>query len=235
MRSIAGFTQAVLDDAGEKLSQSDHENMLRAINAARRMAQLIDDILHLSRVSRSNLQHKTTNLSDIANRFVQQCEETQQLDRNVTWTVQDDIKGNGDPNLITIALQNLLDNAWKYTSKTPLAHIEFGSKQIDNETVYYVKDNGVGFDMKYSDKLFGVFQRLHHANEFDGTGIGLATVHRIIQRHGGRIWAEAKVDEGATFYFTLHDSPEKQNTISLHTVTEHNTQTNKRNTSSLPH
>ena len=223
LRSIAGFTQAVLVDAEDKLSQNDRDNMLRAVNAAKRMARLIDDILHLSRVSRSSLKHNTTNLSDIAKRFIEQCEETQhQQGRKLIWKIEEDLKGTGDPHLIAIALQNLLGNAWKYTSKAPFARIEFGSKQINNETVYYVKDNGVGFDMKYADKLFGVFQRLHGTKEFDGTGIGLATVHRIIQRHGGRIWAEAKVDEGATFYFTLHDSPEKQNTISQHTVAQHN-------------
>ena len=166
------------------------------------MNRIIDGLLHLSRLSRQSVQRQELDLSQIAASVVKDLREAQP-DRSAVVDIQEDIKAFADPKLIEVALSNLLGNAWKFTSKTEKARIEFGTLERDGTTVYYVKDNGAGFNQSFSDNLFLPFQRLHTERDFEGTGIGLATVERVIRRHGGRIWAEGKANEGATFFFTL--------------------------------
>ena len=166
------------------------------------MGRLIDDILRLSRTTRAELTVEKVNLSEIATLIADELKQSQP-GRAAEFVVSPQISANSDFALTTILLRNLLDNAWKFSEKSPLARIEFGVLSHEIPEVYYVKDNGVGFDMKYSDKLFRPFNRLHSANEYSGTGIGLAIAHRIVLRHGGRIWAEGELGQGATFYFTL--------------------------------
>ena len=166
------------------------------------MAQLIDDILGLSRVVRAELFLKKVNLTDMAKDISQELKRTEP-ERQVEFDIMDNVESIGDANLLHSVLQNLLSNAFKFTSRCKVGRISFGIEQKNGENMYYVRDNGTGFDMKYVNKLFKPFQRLHAASDFEGTGIGLATVQRIIHRHGGKVWAEGKVGAGATFYFTL--------------------------------
>jgi len=168
------------------------------------MSGLIDDFLNLSRVSRAVLRRELVNLTEMARGVVTEL-RNREAARKVAIEIADGLTARGDARLITIVLVNLLGNDWKYTAKRPEARIAFGRESNGSEIVFYVRDNGAGFDMAYADKLFGPFQRLHADSEFEGTGIGLATVQRIVSRHGGRIWAEAAVDKGATFFFTLGD------------------------------
>jgi light-regulated signal transduction histidine kinase (bacteriophytochrome) len=165
------------------------------------MGNMIDDLLELARVSRTQLNKKPVNLSDLATCTIKSLKETDPH-RFMESVISDGLITQGDKQLLMLLMANLLGNAWKYTSKNPAAKIEFGKVVDAGQEIFYVRDNGVGFDMAYSDKLFGVFQRLH-GSEFEGNGIGLATVKRIVDRHRGRIWAESKLGEGATFYFTL--------------------------------
>jgi light-regulated signal transduction histidine kinase (bacteriophytochrome) len=168
------------------------------------MAELIDGLLGLSRVTRIHLTHEKIDLSAAARTILDGLRDAY-ADRKVTVTIQPGLNARGDPRLIHAALENLLRNAWKFTAKHDEARIEFGMIRDESGPVFYVTDDGAGFDMAFENKLFGPFQRLHGMTEFDGTGIGLATVQRIINRHGGRVWAEAEVERGATFYFTLGD------------------------------
>jgi len=163
----------------------------------------MDDLLKLSRVTRSDLNMEKLDLSDMAQKIVNGLTEDEPK-RKMKVMIAPNMTANGDKNLIGLVLQNLLGNAWKYSSKTSEPRIEMGTLEHNGKQAYFVRDNGVGFDMTYADKLFKPFQRLHKATEFSGTGIGLATVQRIIRRHGGEVWAEAKLGEGATFYFTLN-------------------------------
>lgn len=202
LRSIDGFSHVVLEDYGEQLPEDARGYLERVRAAAQRMAILIDDLLNLSRVTRTALQPKFINLSRIAEEIVDSLQENQP-ERRVTFSLTPDLMVEADPHLMHIVLENLLNNAWKFTSKQDHPAIEFGQKNHVKERTFYVRDNGVGFDMAYADKLFGVFQRLHSVSEFPGTGVGLATVHRIISIHGGRIWAESAEGKGTTFYFTL--------------------------------
>lgn len=202
LRSIDGFSHVVLEDYGEQLPSDARHYLERVRAAAQRMAVLIDDLLNLSRVTRSAVQPRFINLSQMAQEIVEGLRENQP-DRQVNFSITPDLMVEADPRLIHIVLENLLSNAWKFTSKQDQAIIEFGQKNHVKERTFYVRDNGVGFDMAYADKLFGVFQRLHSISEFPGTGVGLATVQRIISIHGGRIWAESTEGKGATFYFTL--------------------------------
>jgi len=204
LRSIDGFSFAILDEYGDKLDDTGKDYLRRVRAATQRMGRLIDDMLTLSRMTRSEFKRGTVNLSELAADTIQALRE-QQPGRQVTVDIADAMLASGDRQLLQVALDNLLGNAWKYTARRTDAHIEFGRQQQGNETVYYIRDNGAGFDMRYSGKLFGAFQRLH-GNEYEGTGIGLATVMRILQRHNGRIWAEAEPDKGATFYFTLPEN-----------------------------
>ena len=197
-----GFSRALEEDYGDRLD-GDARNYLSRISAAsRRMGQMIDDILVLSRATRGEMELSNVDLSKIAETILNQLREAAP-DRKVEAHIAPGVTARGDPRLLRIVLENLLGNAWKFTGKKDSADIQFGVERADGETVYSVRDNGAGFDMAYSNKLFGIFQRLHSITDFEGTGIGLATVSRLIHRHGGRVWAEAKVDVGATFHFTL--------------------------------
>jgi signal transduction histidine kinase len=171
------------------------------------MGQLIDALLGLSRVSRTQLHREAVNLTRIAEGVLKQLRSTQ-AERVVDFVNEGDVIANGDPVLLRAALENLLGNAWKFTGRCSTARIAFGAEGNDGDRVYYVRDNGAGFDMAYADKLFAPFQRLHGTSEFAGTGIGLATVQRIVHRHGGRIWATGVVGEGAVFRFTLPEPSE---------------------------
>ncbi|WP_455201169.1 sensor histidine kinase, partial [Kaarinaea lacus] len=201
LRSIDGFSLALLEDNAEQLDEEGKNNLRRVRENTQRMAMLIDDLLNIARISRVEMQQTLVNLSDIARRKIQQLKE-QQPELAVRIIVAENIYAEGDEPLLTILMNNLLDNAWKYSSKSPDPVIEFGRTEQEGDAIFYVKDNGTGFDMKYASKIFEVFQRLHSA-DYEGTGIGLATVSRIVQRHDGRIWAEAEPDKGACFYFTL--------------------------------
>ena len=202
LRSIDGFSHLLLEDYSDKLDENGKDYIIRVRKAAQHMAQLIDDILLLSRVSRHKLNISDVNLSALANESITMLKELHP-EREADINIEPNIITKGDQRLLKIVLDNLLGNAWKYTGKNGKANIELGHKNENKKTVYFVKDNGVGFDMQYAEKMFGPFQRLHTLDEFPGTGIGLATVKRIIQHHNGEIWAEGKLGQGATFYFTL--------------------------------
>ncbi len=202
LRGIDGFSQVLLEEYQGQIDKQGQNYLHRVRNAAQRMSQLIDDMLSLSRVSRIELSIQRVNLSAVVREISNSLFETQP-ERQVGFTIQDDIIVNGDRGLLRIVLENLIGNAWKFTSKQAKATIEFGMLQQEGKQVFFVRDNGAGFDMEYVEKLFGAFQRLHDSKEFSGTGVGLATVQRIVQRHGGRVWAEGEVDKGAIFYFTL--------------------------------
>ena len=202
LRSIDGFSQVLLEDYGAQLDQAAQDSLQRVRAASQRMGTLIDDLLKLARVTRAEMRSEVVDLSGMAREIVAELQRTPPL-RDVEFAIAAGLQARGDPRLLRVALDNLLRNSWKYTAKQAQPRVEFGSIQVNGERAFMVRDNGAGFDMKYADKLFGVFQRLHSAAEFEGTGVGLATVRRIITRHGGRIWAEGAVDQGATFYFTL--------------------------------
>ncbi len=202
LRTIDGFSQALLEDYREQLPRDAQNFLERVRSAAQRMAKLIDDLLDLSRISRVPVEPKPVDISTLAQSIA---DDLRQMDpgRRVRFVIAPDLKALGDAQLVRIALQNLMNNAWKFTSKKEQASIEVGRTDGKDKAVFFVRDNGAGFDMSYANKLFGAFQRLHAVTEFPGTGIGLATVQRIIHKHGGRVWAESVVDQGATFYFTL--------------------------------
>ena len=202
LRSIDGFSQALLEDYMDKLDAPGQNYLHRVRLATQRMGQLIDDLLNLSRVTRSEMHRESVDLSAIAQIIATELQEAEP-ERQVEFQIVMGLVANGDSRLLRIVLENLLGNAWKFTAKHSRAWIEFGRYSHDGVHTYFVRDDGAGFDMAYTDKLFGAFQRLHGAKEFQGTGIGLATVQRIIHRHSGRVWAEAAVEQGATFYFTL--------------------------------
>ena len=203
LRTIDGFSVALLEDFGEQLPDEGRNYLMRIRTAAQRMAQLIDDLLNLSRLTRAALNPESTNLSKIAMQVLQNLQR-ESPDRMVNISIAPNITAQCDPRLIKVVFENLLSNAWKFTSKQETALIEFGEMDDpQNGHMYLVRDNGAGFDMAYVNKLFGAFQRLHTNSEFPGIGIGLAIVQRIINRHGGNIWAEGSVNNGATFYFTL--------------------------------
>jgi signal transduction histidine kinase len=205
LRGIHGFSTALLEDFGDTLDDEAKGFLNRIRAAADRMAELIDALLALSRVSRAELRREEVNLSRVADAVVRQLRASHP-ERHVEFVNPSEIVANGDGPLLNVLLENLLGNAWKFTGGRPSARIEFGSARKDGATVYYVRDDGAGFNMAYGDKLFAPFQRLHSGHEFPGTGIGLATVQRIVHRHHGRVWAEAVVAQGATFFFTLTDS-----------------------------
>ncbi|UCG83110.1 MAG: PAS domain S-box protein, partial [Dehalococcoidia bacterium] len=202
LRSIDGFSQVLIEDYVDKLDEEGNDYLQRVRAASQRMGELIDDLLNLSRVTRGEMCHEDVDLSAMAQAI---CSDLQcrQPKRKVKFVIKPELADRGDMRLLRAAFENLLGNAWKFTGKKKSARIEFGQIENDGQHVYFVRDNGVGFDMNYADKLFGAFQRLHSPSEFEGTGIGLATVQRIIHRHGGNIWAESELDKGTTFYFTL--------------------------------
>ena len=202
LRSIDGFSQMLLEDFAGQLGDAGRDSLQRVRAASQRMATLIDDLLKLARVTRTEMRTERVDLSSIARDIVAEIQRATP-ERHVDFAIAPGLEAQGDSRLLRVALDNLLRNGWKYTGKQPHARVEFTAVDENGGRVFVIKDNGAGFDMKYADKLFGVFQRLHSAAEFKGTGVGLATVRRIINRHGGRIWAEGAVDQGAAFYFTL--------------------------------
>jgi PAS domain S-box-containing protein len=202
LRSIDGFSQALLEDYSDKLDEEGKDYLIRVRKATQHMGHIIDDLLKLSRITRRPIDKEKVNLSDISKSIIDDLQKNES-DRKVKLSIEDDLTAMGDEQLLRMALENLIGNAWKFTSKKSSAKIEVGKAKKNNKDVFFVRDNGSGFDMKYVDKLFIPFQRLHSDDEFEGIGIGLGIVNRIIHRHGGEIWAEGKEGEGATFYFSI--------------------------------
>jgi PAS domain S-box-containing protein len=202
LRAMEGFSQILMEEFGPTLGEHGLHYLNRIRFNVVRMANLIDDLLNLSRITRSELTRRQIDLCILANGVLKELKESQP-ERQVEFILPSQLIIEADPGLIEVVLSNLLRNAWKYTRRCRLAVIEFGCQDENGKGVYFVRDNGVGFDMTYSHKLFKPFQRLHSAEDFEGTGVGLAMVQRIIQRHGGHVWAEGAIDQGATFYFTL--------------------------------
>jgi light-regulated signal transduction histidine kinase (bacteriophytochrome) len=202
LRGIDGFSLALLEDFGDKLDDTGKDYLNRVRNGCVRMGLLIDDMLKMSRLTRSDINRKTLDMSLMARKSIENL-MLSEPDRKVEVDIQDGISGVGDATLIQTVLDNLLGNAWKFTEKKEMANISFGIVSGSEHITYFIADNGAGFNMDYAEKLFTAFQRLHSPGEFQGTGIGLASVQRIIHRHGGKIWAEGEEDKGATFYFTL--------------------------------
>jgi two-component system sensor histidine kinase/response regulator len=201
LRPLDGFSKVLIEDYADELDDRGRDYLMRIRAAAGRMGQLIDDLLELSRVSRSELRRRPLDLSELVQTIAEEIRaDGANGEREVVCPPS--LTASGDAGLLRISLENLLRNAWKFTQKQPQPKIEFGCTTAANETAYFVRDNGVGFDAAYASKLFQPFQRLH-GSEFAGTGIGLAIVERIVHRHGGRIWGESELGEGATFYFTL--------------------------------
>jgi signal transduction histidine kinase len=204
LRSVDGFSKLLLEDAGKKLNKEEKDYLQRISKAAQRMGQIIDDLLQLSRINRVNFTPQQVNLSNMVHTTLEKLRECEPA-REVEIDIEPDIQVRGDASLLDIALQNLVNNSWKYTSKNHHSKIRFATTTVNGERAYYIKDNGVGFDVRYVEKLFHPFQRLHRIDEFPGTGIGLATVQRIVRRHGGKVWVNSKLNKGTTLYFTLGD------------------------------
>jgi light-regulated signal transduction histidine kinase (bacteriophytochrome) len=202
LRHVHGFSKALLEDHAERLDAKGQDYLRRVVAASERMEELIDDMLELSRMTRADMHRERVDLGALAQSIAAELQHAEP-NRKIQFIIGADLTAEGDPRLLRVALQNLLGNAWKFTSQKPQAEIEFGVAEKDGQRAFFVRDNGAGFNMAYVDRLFGVFQRLHGASEFPGAGVGLATVQRIIHRHGGRVWAQGAVNEGATFYFTL--------------------------------
>ncbi len=203
LRRINSFSEVLYDNCNSSLDARGKHYLQRIQANSERMSELIDALLQLSRVTRSQMQLRSVNLSEIAREIMEELQATKPQ-RQVEFAITPELTTKGDPRLLRIVLNNLLNNAWKYTSKRSPGIIEFGSLDCDRDKqIYFVRDNGAGFDPDYSDKLFTAFKRLHSEAEFPGMGIGLATVQRIIYRHGGKLWAEGKLEKGSTFYFSL--------------------------------
>jgi len=201
IRVVEGFTKILKEDYGQALDRVGNDHLDRVLGAAARMNSMVDALLELSKLSSQPLARQPVNLSQLAS-YVAEDLRRQWPGRDVALHIEPGLQAHGDPTLLRVVLENLLGNAWKYTAKRGAAQVwlERHAKQVD---CFTVRDNGAGFDMRFSDRLFGVFQRLHSANDFQGTGVGLATVRRIVRRHGGDVWAEAEVDRGASFHFSL--------------------------------
>ena len=202
LRASIGFSHMILKNYASALPPEAQEKLNRVIAASKKMGELIDGLLSLSKIARNTMEIETINLSNMANEALSILRQGDP-ERKVTAVIEKDVMSRGDPTLLQVVLANLIGNAWKFTSKKPEAKIEFGKCIEEGQTVFFVRDNGAGFDMRYSDKLFGTFQRLHAESEFEGTGLGLATVQRIILRHHGNVWAKAEEGKGATFFFKL--------------------------------
>jgi light-regulated signal transduction histidine kinase (bacteriophytochrome) len=200
LRAIDGFCQILVSDYASSIPDEARDFLAKVCAAVARMQQLIDDLLHLARFSRQPLAAQRVHMADLTRRVASSLEDK---NRRVQFEIADLPDCQGDSSLLEQVLTNLLSNAYKFTATRDPARIEVGAFTQDNEQVYFVRDNGVGFDMRYADKLFGVFQRMHSQTQFPGTGIGLSIVHRIIRRHGGRTWAESRLQEGTTLYFSL--------------------------------
>jgi signal transduction histidine kinase len=214
LRVVDGFATIVLEDYGDRgkpLDELGRDHLRRIVAASQRMNSMIDTLLSLSRKTSRELTRERVDLTQIARELADDL-RAQDHTRVVEFVIASELRADGDSTLLRLVLQNLLGNAWKFTAKSPQARIEFGARDDSGARTYFLKDNGAGFDMRFAEKLFGLFQRFHSANEFPGTGVGLATVQKIIRRHGGRIWAEAipapNAGHGATFYFTLWEGAE---------------------------
>jgi PAS domain S-box-containing protein len=202
LRGVDGWSLALLEDYGDKLDEQAHGYLNQVRAEIQRMSVLIDDMLKLSRLSRDEMKREAVDCTALATSFADRLQSACP-ERRVEWRIAHGITTNADLSLLRQVFQNLIENAWKFTAKQDNAVIEFDVTDVDGEKAYFVKDNGAGFDMAYSAKLFGAFQRLHRVADYPGTGVGLATVQRIARRHGGRVWAEGEVGKGATFWFTL--------------------------------
>jgi PAS domain S-box-containing protein len=202
LRALDGFSLAVVNNLGDKLDETNKDYLNRVRKASQTMGQLINDLLKLSRINRVEMSYKETNLSELANSIIEELKQ-EQPERQAEFQIAPELIVRGDKQLLDIALKNILENAWKYSGKCPQTRIEMGTTLQNGEKAYFIRDNGAGFEMKYADKLFQPFQRLHSDKDYDGTGIGLATVQRIIRRHGGRVWVESEVGKGTTIFFTL--------------------------------
>jgi signal transduction histidine kinase len=202
LRAVDSFSQIVLEEHAAGLDAVGRKYLERVRAGAQHMAQLIEDLLRLSRISRAEMVRQPVDLSAIAKGVAEEL-RIREPSRTVAVEVEQGIRAEGDPRLLRVVLENLLGNAWKFTSRKSAARVEFGRSMKDGRTAYFVRDDGAGFDMTYAEKLFAPFQRLHAQSDFDGTGIGLATVARVVRRHGGEVWAEAAPDRGATISFTL--------------------------------
>ena len=210
LRAIDGFSHALLEDYADKLDEQGREYLGRIRSATQRMGSLIDDLLNLSRLSRTTMQTQSVDVSALAGAVAGEIRKVQPQ-RDIEFKVEEGLAANADPGLLRVVFENLLGNAWKFTSKKgATAHVEVGRCTDTNTKAFFVRDDGAGFDPAYATRLFGAFQRFHGQTEFEGTGVGLATVQRIIQRHGGRIWAESALGQGATFYFTLNEESAKE-------------------------
>jgi signal transduction histidine kinase len=209
LRAIEGFTESLIEDSESGNKENLHEYGRRIKRGVNRMAAMIEDLLHLAKAVRAKVNRSEVDLGTIAQEIIAKF-QTQSPDRKLEFSVADRIVVCGDPGLLQLVMENLLANAWKYSSRRELTRIEVGVRDVDGQRQFFVRDNGVGFDMAEAAKLFVPFQRLGSANEFEGSGIGLTTVQRIIQRHGGRIWAQSELGNGATFWFTVPDSAEEQ-------------------------
>jgi light-regulated signal transduction histidine kinase (bacteriophytochrome) len=205
LASIDGFTQMLIEDCGTQLDDMARDCVHWIRDACAQMQELVEGLLQMSRFSRADLEREEVDLSQLAHAIADNLRQ-REPHRNVDVRIQEGVVVNGDRRLLRAVLENLLSNAWKFTGKRPHATIEFGVTNQNGRSAIYVRDDGAGFDPGYADKMFRAFQRLHTRQEFEGTGIGLATVERILHRHGGKIWAEGEVEKGATFYFTTAHS-----------------------------
>jgi PAS domain S-box-containing protein len=199
---IGGFASILLDDYADKLDFDAQDYLHRMDNSVKKMKVLIESLLSLSRISRQEVKREDVNLSALVNSYLRDLQSVNPQ-RRVNFIIHPDVHVNADPKLLMIALENLLRNAWKFTSKRDETCIEFGKTEYDGKQVFFIRDNGAGFDMKFAEKIFEPFKRIHSEKEFGGTGVGLSIVQRVIDRHGGKVWAEGETDKGATFYFTL--------------------------------
>ncbi len=202
LRAVDGFSQELLGSYADHLEEQGQHYLRRIRAGVQKMGRLIDDLLKLSRLSRTEMSRETVDLSALAESIADNL-QSESPDRKIAFHVEPGLEAHGDPELLQVALENLLGNAWKFTSPRSEAEIVLGVERQNTHSLFFVRDNGVGFDPRYRHKLFGAFQRLHSEQEFAGTGIGLATVQRIMHRHGGEIWAEGAVNQGAKFYFTI--------------------------------
>jgi signal transduction histidine kinase len=209
LRAVQGFTQIAIEACGEAVPESGREYLRRVSAAARKMSTLMDDLLKLSRISRAELSRSAVDASLVA-RAVWRRLSASEPGRDVQLTVAEGLQVNADRRLIELVFEHLLDNARKFTSRLPSPAVEVGWREVNGERALFVRDNGAGFEQAYAGRLFAPFQRLHSGRDFPGSGIGLAIVHRIVRRHGGRIWAEGAVGSGATIYFTMPAAAEKR-------------------------
>ncbi|HXY06167.1 MAG TPA: ATP-binding protein [Burkholderiaceae bacterium] len=206
LRVVDGFANIILEDYGSRLDELGREHVQRIVAAAGRMNAMIDALLAMSRRTGRELEVERVDLSRAVRELAEELRATD-FSRSVEFRIEPDVRADGDPVLLRLVLQNLLGNAFKFSARVPDALIEFGHRIVDGDDVFFVRDNGVGFDTRFADRLFGLFQRFHSQNEFPGTGVGLATVQRIVRKHGGRVWAESEPGKGSCFYFTLPAAP----------------------------